>query len=238
MNKTEILRVLFIGNSYTGVGRLYELVPAMVNDGPSKYRMEGDRSISGGKDLKYHWEHGEALAKIQTGRFDYVVLQNNSRTALEEDRRVRAPGYTAKFVDAIRKHGAEPVIYGTWARKDQPEKQPDITAYLRTLAQQHRVKIAPAGTAWMLSLQQRPDLILHCADKSHPLDTGVYMNACVLYMTLTGESPVGHSTRSVTMQKRHPESGKRIPHTITVTFDEETALHIQRTAEVAVRQYQ
>jgi len=235
--KIETLRVLFIGNSYTGVGSLDALVPAMVNGGPSRFRMESVRSISGGKDLKYHWEAGDALEKIRTGKFDYVILQNNSKTALEEERRINARKYTPLFIEAILKTGATPVIYGTWARKNEPEKQSEINEFLLGFAGKQKALFAPVGPAWVRSLEAKSDLILHCADKSHPDGTGVYLNACVFYAVLTGESPVDVPHRTITMRMRHPDTGKGLPYIIDVTFDEPTARHFQEVAREVVEVY-
>ena len=50
--------------------------------------------------------------------------------------------------------------------------------------------VAPVGRAWERALRD-PAMTLHDPDGSHPSPAGTYLAACVLYATLTGESPVG-----------------------------------------------
>ena len=63
-------------------------------------------------------------------------------------------------------------------------------AYL-TIARELKAKVAPAGIAWQLALEQRPGLLLHKKDMSHPTLAGSYLTACVFYSVLYGRTPQG-----------------------------------------------
>lgn len=231
------VHVLWIGNSYTGNGRLWELVTQMVNTGSATVSMTADRSVHGGKNFKFHYEETDVLEKIRTGGFDYVVLQNQSLSTLSEDTRGQMAVYTERLVRAIRAAGAEPVFYCTWARAHRPETQATITRTYWDLAVQYDAVFSPVGPAWQAAREARPDIVLHSPDRSHPGAPGVYLTACVMYAVFTGESPVGHANRTVEIPARNDETGKRINGVETVTIGASDARFLQRIAWETVRHY-
>jgi hypothetical protein len=105
-----------------------------------------------------------------------------------------------RLVTAIRAHGAEPVLYLTWARRDGladngfadfGTMQTTITdGYLR-IANELDLRVAPVGEAWRLVRGEVPDAPLFAGDGSHPAPAGTYLTACVLYATLFHASPEG-----------------------------------------------
>ena len=56
-------------------------------------------------------------------------------------------------------------------------------------ARAHGCRVAGAGMAWLKVWQHQPALDLHFTDRAHPNATGYYLNACVLYATLTDSNP-------------------------------------------------
>src|SRR5437899_560095 len=78
--KDEI-NVLFIGNSLTYGNDLPKMIAALAKAGkqPSMYH---ERETPGGCTFEKHWKDGKALTKIQSRKWDYVVLQDNSQGPL------------------------------------------------------------------------------------------------------------------------------------------------------------
>src|SRR5437870_3915236 len=70
------ISVLFIGNSYTFFNNLPRLVSALSMNEDRPLRTES--VTQGGYTLEHHWQDGKALAAIQQGGWDYVVLQEHS----------------------------------------------------------------------------------------------------------------------------------------------------------------
>ena len=66
--------------------------------------------------------------------------------------------------------------------------------YLR-IARELNVPVVPVGVAWFRALNTHPNLQLWQEDGSHPSEQGTYLAACVFYVTLFKESPVGLSYR-------------------------------------------
>lgn len=71
------VQIHFIGNSLTYVNDLPKMVAELARAGgqrPLQYECE----TPGSGTFEKHWKDGRALAKIQSGKWDYVVLQENS----------------------------------------------------------------------------------------------------------------------------------------------------------------
>lgn len=154
------------------------------------------RQTQGGFSLAKHWAAGRAQERItQEVDWDVIVLQNHSRSSL--DHRPLFDEFGEKYIDFIREHSdADIVLYLTWARKKLPQDQATITEAYCTLAVNKGVKVAPVGVAFASWIKAHPDLDILRDDKaSHPNELGAYLSACVLYATLTGQSPVGQTAR-------------------------------------------
>jgi hypothetical protein len=60
-------------------------------------------------------------------------------------------------------------------------------AYARVAANYPRGVLVKVGEGFRRSLAERPGLVLHQADRSHPTVAGTYLAACVFYVALTGK---------------------------------------------------
>jgi hypothetical protein len=181
------LEVLFIGNSFTARNDLPGLVARLA---AARGRTVGHSLISaGGASLRRHWNAGIAREAIRDGRFDYVVLQEQSTLPLKNAGRMHA---NVRLFDAeIKAAGAKTLLYVTWARSDAPQSQRGITAAYTAIGQELGATVVPVGAAWELFLKEHEQPALHDRDKSHPTPAGTYLAACVFLAVLFGESPVG-----------------------------------------------
>jgi hypothetical protein len=190
-------RVLLIGNSFTyyngGIGQQLHGLDASIG---AKER------TAGGYTLDDHWTGLDAVLAIREGKYNYVVLQEQSQTSVFATdmffRDVR------RFDEEIRKSGAQTLLLMTWERPDsagQGITTANISAAYRAIADEVGARLAPAGEAFARALAERPDLALNSTD-GHPTMEGTYLAACVLYGAITSESPVGrpYSTAGVSRE--------------------------------------
>ena len=185
--KDEI-NVLFIGNSLTYYNDLPKMVAALAK--ADKQRpLHHERETPGGCTFEKHWKDGKALAKIQSRKWDFVVLQDNSQGPLKKRESMFDHG--KKFDAEIKKQGAKTVLYMTWALQNKPEEQAAISKAYLDLSGELKSQIAPVGNAWETALKADKKPILHKNDKKHPTPTGTYLAACVFYATIYGKSPEG-----------------------------------------------
>ena len=182
------IRVLFIGNSYTGVNDLPQMIAELAKAARQR-PFEFDTETPGSCTLEKHWKDGKAARKIAGGKWDFVVLQEQSMRPLLD------PGlmfdYAIRLQGAIAEHGAKTILYQTWARQGEIEKQAELSKAYLDLGKQLKVIVAPVGMAWERALRDDPKLALHSADKSHPSKAGSYLAACVLYSTIYCRSAEG-----------------------------------------------
>lgn len=197
-SKSHSTRVLFIGNSYTYFNNLPEIFTKLAENGHGG-EVETGMVAPGGWRLKDHWEAGEALKALHERKWDYAVLQEQSTLGVTYflEGRPRITGdkifkpYAKKWAAEIRKAGATPVFYLTWARKAVPEDQAALNYAYMHAAKESGAQVAPVGIAWAQVRQQQPLLELYLADGSHPSPAGSYLAGCTLYATIFHQSPVG-----------------------------------------------
>lgn len=185
----DTLKVLFVGNSYTYVENLPQLVSIM-SDG-TKTKLITRKSTVGGAYLSEHWKSERGLKTrelISKGKFDIVVLQDNSMATIQQ------PDSTAKYArllcTLIRQSGAQPYFYMTWAREKVPQYQQEISAVYSKIARDNNAVLVPVGNAWELALHLRPALPLFNPDGSHPSALGAILSAYVFTRVLTREVPL------------------------------------------------
>ncbi len=239
------LRVLFIGNSYTYFNNLPQLLTGLAASAKPSQTIETEMVTVGGATLKSLWAGGKPQTALSGGKWDYVVLQEQSTLGMS--RMVDGIPQISdpkNFHEAVRmmdpeikKAGAKPLLYMTWARKDSPDKQPLLTDAYQSIGKELGDTVVPVGLAWQAALKAKPTLELHVADKSHPTPTGSYLAACVFYATLFGKSPEGLTSRI---------SGTVIDHTgkvgdsqgELVNLNKEEAAFLQKIAWQTVHQSQ
>jgi len=221
-------KILFVGNSYTYFWNLPQTVQAMAAE--KKIDMTTRQSTSGGTHWGHHWR-GERNLKtqnlIQSGNFDAVVLQNHSMSTFN-----RADSmfyFGEKLSDLAKNEGAKIYLYMTWAREWNPIMQKTITEQYTKLAKELNAQIIPAGPAWALARQLRPNFPLYDDDGSHPSALGTYLTACLFYGVLTKQSPVGLPNRLTAFDK----DGEKIYLTI---HSKESALFCQEIAKEILQQ--
>jgi hypothetical protein len=186
------LRVLFIGNSLTEANDLPHMVATIAAAGSRSIAVEA--VDFGGASLEDHWNRGEALAAIQRGGWDVVVLQQGP-SALPESR-VLLVDYTHRFADRIRAVGARPALYMVWPPLDRAGDWDAVTESYAAAARAVDGILLPAGEALREALRLKPTLDLLQTDRFHPTTTGTYLAALVICARLTDDSVTGLAQRT------------------------------------------
>lgn len=186
-------RVLFIGNSYTGVNNLPAVLVELGKSAQSPMSFSVAQHTPGGATWEGHNTDPAVDQLIQQG-WHTVVLQDQS-----------AQPWFAKGIkpallsldQKIKTSGAQTLLFMTWARIYAPTLSPPhyaqaaaVNHYYERHAAAINARVAPVGRAWERALND-PAQTLHSADGSHPNESGTYLAACVFYATLTDQTPVG-----------------------------------------------
>jgi hypothetical protein len=195
-------RILFVGNSYTYFNNLPTVLEQFANQ-VQPGSLETKMVVAGGATLKSLWEAGEALKAIQKGGWTYVVLQEQSTLGRGGSEngipKINDPAmffeYARRFDAEIHKAGAQTVFYLTWARRDSPQNQANLTAAYASIAKELGAVLVPVGPAWEKSMGEKPGVVLHQVDSSHPTPAGTYLAASVFYAVLFKRDPAGLPAR-------------------------------------------
>ena len=223
-------KVLFIGNSYTGVNNLPEMTRQLALSLGDTLVVSS--SSPGGVTFQGHTTNATTQNLIDQGGWDYVVLQEQSQLPSFPPGQVASDcyPYAAELVDSIRAHSpcAEAVFYMTWGRENGDAQNcaswPPVCTYegmqeqLRIsylqMAQDNSAECAPAGMAWKRMREEFPAINLYSPDGSHPSVAGSYLVACTMYSTFFRSTTVGA--------------------TFTSTLDATTAATLQQVASSVV----
>jgi hypothetical protein len=196
----KTLRVMFLGNSYTGVNNLPQLIHDVTTSA-------GDSIIfssynPGGYTLENHYADSNSINLIHQGNWDYIVLQEQSQLPSYEDYLSGGP-YSLSHEFSKYNPCGRVMFYMTWGRKNGdagncPVWPPVCTYegmdsmlslhYFET-AQQTKAELSPVGKVWHRIRQLYPNIDLYQADESHPSEAGSYAAACCFYAALFKEDP-------------------------------------------------
>lgn len=199
-------RILFIGNSYTYVNNLPEMlynIAITTND-----TIVFEMSAPGGYTFKKHTQDPNTLRRIVEGKWDYVVLQEQSQLPSFPINQVLLECFPfARTLDSlINEYNGpcvETVFYITWGRKDGDAQNcpmwPPVCTYqgmdsllnmrYMMMARDNDAIVSPVGAVWKYIRTNHPSIELYSGDGSHPSLTGTYAAALTFYTTILRKNP-------------------------------------------------
>jgi hypothetical protein len=235
-------RVLFLGNSYTYVNNLPQLIADMAAS--TGDTLVFDSNTPGGQNLGGHLADPVSVNKIKAGGFDYVVLQEQSmRPSFPDDWVVGDFLLYARQLDSlIRLYNpcGQTLFYMTWGYRDgNPDfclaypwwpypctyEVMDSLTQLRycMAADSNRALVAPAGAVWHAIRHEDPSIELYDSDGSHPALAGTYATACCFYTAIFRKNPA-----FIAADVSLPDSVKKFIRDVTktVVYDSLLKWHI------------
>ena len=194
-------KVLYLGNSYTGVNNLPQLIhDAALSAGDT---LIFDSYTPGGYQLEDHAQDANSLAKIQAGGWHYVVIQAQSQEPITFQNQF-SNGANALY-NQIKTHNpcAVTMPYMTWGRKNGDASicpffpvactYQSMDSVLRSrylnLTASLNGEVSPVSVVWNYLRNNHPTIDLYMADESHPSMAGSYAAACCFYTMLFKKDP-------------------------------------------------
>lgn len=123
--------------------------------------------------------------------FDVAIMMDCSQCPVHPTFAPQFHEFAKKHSDTVRKHGAKPVFFMSWAYADAPEMTAALAEAYTQAGNANNALVIPAGLAFARSIAQRPQLNLYAGDKRHPSMLGTYLSAVTVYAALFKTSPVG-----------------------------------------------
>lgn len=194
------LKVLMVGNSYTG--QIRKTVTSLFKAQQSDVKFEFINP--GGKTLKYHVSQLETLKRIQQGNFDILILQDQSQTPALPGINKTFHQSVDDFYKLIESLDKKPKIflYMTWGRRDGDARNikifPDFISMQKALTENYRkaarkiqAEVVPVGLGFKNIYEKDRELFydLYAKDGSHPSAFGAYLAACMFYSKLLDQDP-------------------------------------------------
>ena len=199
------VKVLFVGNSYTGYNNLSQMVyDVALSTGDSLYV---DKITPGGFRFLNHAVNSATLNLIADTSWNYVVLQAQSQEPSWPIVQVQADvfPYAQILCDSIRANNScsKPVFYMTWGRKNGDTFNcpfwPPVCTYegmdsllnerYQTMADDNDAFVSPVGAVWKYIRANYPNIELYTQDESHPSPAGSYAAACTFYTIFLRKDP-------------------------------------------------
>ncbi len=200
----EGVRVLFVGNSYTEVNSLPQMVQQVAES--MGETVEWQSNTPGGCTFRQHCSN-RSMELVRQGGWDYVVLQEQSQLPSFPQEQVESEvfPYAGRLVDSVYRYSpcAEPVFYMTWGHKDGDARNAPYFPVLGTyegmdsmlclrymfMAQSFDASLCPVGRVWRRLREQHPEVELYQSDGSHPSVAGSYAAACAFYTMFFRRDP-------------------------------------------------
>jgi hypothetical protein len=199
----KVERALVLGHSFWfGTNSAFRDVMA-ARDPEATFELK--EIAHGGATLAALHARPETLPAIAEG-WDAVVIMGDENEPLTKTASFEkhadllaaaatSTGARAVFFETWVQEAGSPIYSEPWAKGDPAAQHDAIRAAYDRAADRAKAEVSPVGTAWQRSLQDHPGLKLHAPDGVHQTETGSYLAACVLYVTLTRRSPVGLKTK-------------------------------------------
>ena len=201
----EELHVLFVGNSYTSVNDLPQMVVQVAESMGDVVVVASN--TPGGCTFSQHCLN-QSMALIRQGGWDVVVLQEQSQYPSFPQSQVEQEvfPYAAQLVDSVYACNpcAEPMFYMTWGRRNGDAQNAQFFPVLGTyegmdsmlalrysqMATDNDASLCPVGRVWRYIRTHYPDIELYAADGSHPSMAGTYAAACAFYVMFFQKDPI------------------------------------------------
>ena len=138
--------------------------------------------------LKDIWNN-ETVKNMIDENYDVIVLQESQEGCYENKDAFHE--YAQKFNDAAKAADSEIVLFMNWPEKKRWDDLELIKQAYQEIASDLNLKVAPVALAWQRSMDTHPEINLFFDDGELPSKYGDYLALCVVYATVTGNSPVG-----------------------------------------------
>ena len=126
-------------------------------------------------------------------QYDTVIIMDCSQCPIHPQLKSTFHEYAKKHSETIRKHGARPVLFMSWAYKDKPDMTQQLAEQYTIAGNANDALVIPAGLAFAKAIAKRPSLELYQPDKRHPSLAGTYLAVSTTYAALYRKSPVGNT---------------------------------------------
>jgi hypothetical protein len=202
----DTTKVLFVGNSYTYSNDLPTMFKLLSASGGKA--VATDMSAPGGYTFELHYTYQPTFDLIGRGGWNYVILQEQSQYPTIEYYRYNSTYPFGRKLDSLIKlKNSNTLFFMTWGREFGGQQcidshcspvftsfyhmQDSLKSAYNGIANTLNASVAPVGEGWRTAKLMDTSIALWESDNSHPSLKGSYLAACMFYITIFHQSPVG-----------------------------------------------
>lgn len=195
-------KVLFLGNSYTYVNDLPQIISALATNTGDV--LIYDSNLIGGYTLEDHASSTISQNKILSNDWDYIVLQEQSQRPAFSNPSAFLNGFVGLegFINQ-NKPCSQITSFMTWGHQNGDTQNcpsnPSVCNYdgMQTLIRDRYMnfsnimesEVTPVGVVWKYIRENNPTINLYQSDGSHPSLAGSYLAACCFYTSIFRNDP-------------------------------------------------
>lgn len=219
--------ILWVGDDQLQTGPLDMQTYLLMDLAVDSQSIRMHRVVSPRFTLASEFNREEFLQSTDLGTMDLVIIQAFGVQRNFSDADFEKNALT--WVKFFKTRGTQIAVFYPWATAvDSEEDVERLNRMIHLLGWQEDLTIIPVGPAWESALILRPDLQLYASDGIHSSALGVYLSACVMYASISAESPMDNPVYTSIGYDRPDE---------IVKLDEETILFLQTVAWETVNDY-
>src|SRR5690606_37089613 len=204
----QVMNILFVGNSYTHMNKMPELVGKMALS--KGYKVNVEMNAKSSHTFKMHSERPELFEHIKQKKWDYVVIQGFSRELSYDPSYIDTASipYFNKIIDSIYANNpcTNVLLYMTWGYKEGFKDRPEIDSYEKMadsirrgyqyLSQIYDLPIVPVGDVHR-EIRKKTNINLYEEDMQHPTFSASYMVASTFYSAIFKTSPLNAYSKNL-----------------------------------------
>jgi hypothetical protein len=181
--------ILWVGDDQLQTGPLDMQTLLLLELAGDSQSIRMHRVISPRFTLASEFNQEEFLQSTDLGTKDLVIIQAFGVQRNFSDSDFEKSALT--WIDFFKTQGKQIAVFYPWTTAvDSDGEVERLNRMIHLLGWQEDLTIIPVGPAWQSALKSRPDLQLYASDGIHPSAMGVYLSACVVYASISAESPM------------------------------------------------
>ncbi len=175
----RIVKILFIGNSYTYRNCGIDCHLNRLIEGTDLEDMAIIKRAAQGKYHLYtHWQDPTTLEILRSEKWDNVILQEYSSGPVREPNQFMKYGKLWRKLLAKINPKVNVLLFSTWGYRDTKNMTDSLDQKYHELEVAIGGKRVPVGLLWK---DLRSKINLYDGDGAHPNRKGTFLNACLFY---------------------------------------------------------
>lgn len=182
-SSTQVLTILFVGNSHTSYNDLPSMVRNLLVSGSQAAKVTTKASVGG--LLNDQAKSANLKAEIKSGKYDVIVLQGALVSSSHKYKYSQEGGI--ELAKLAMKSKARTLLFAEWPRRGWDEAQLQMKVY-EEIARPSGVEIVPIPYVFRNAINADSKIDFWQQDGNHASVAGTYLASLTLYYWISGQN--------------------------------------------------